>query len=334
VRLAVNSPRLSIVAASQPDLDSDAFAQGVRAGLSAEPKRLEYRFFYDEEGSDLFEEICRQPEYTIPGDEREILATHGDSIIASCPPGIALMELGSGSAEKTTRLIEAALRQRDSLHYLPLDINPTVIRTSSAALLDQFPGLRITGIAGEYAQAMPLLLEAAPSPRLILWLGSNIGNLDRHEAGRFLGKIARFMTPQDRLLVGFDLRKDPKALEAAYDDAAGVTARFNLNLLRRVNRDLGGHFDIGNFEHSATYDRQRGKIDMWVVSKRDQTVVIDDLDLTVAFARGERVNTECCYKYDLAEIESVARGGGLTVRAQWQDPRQRFCSALLGPSQT
>ncbi len=185
------------------------------------------------------------------------------------------------------------------------------------------------GIAGEYGAALPELWRRVPGPRLLLWLGSNIGNLDRPAAGAFLARLAANMGPRDRLLVGFDRRKDKAVLERAYDDAAGVTARFNKNLLAHINRELGADFDLTAFEHRARYDEQDGRIDMHLVSLVAQTVAIPGADITVRFDAGETIHTESSYKHDDAEIAAMAGIAGLHIAAAWRDPEGRFSEVLL-----
>ena len=346
------------LAALGPINPAASLAEEVRAGLTATPKRLPCRFFYDEHGSLLFEQICELPEYYVTRAEREILAAHAAEIVAQLPAVRAsteLVELGSGSAAKTRLLIAALLRRQPALRYVPVDISRSALEESAGALLAAYPTLRVDAVAADYEAGLRYLANlavltvpvagaqpgpgasivgaaavAAP-PRLFLWLGSNVGNLTRAEAAAFLRRVRDRMGPDDRLLIGIDLRKDRAVLEAAYDDARGVTARFNKNLLARINRELGGHFDLDAFEHRAIYDDAAGRIAMYLVSCREQTVAIDSLGVGVPFAAGEAIHTEDSYKYSSDEIEVLAADAGFTVERRWLDGGQRFSDNLLRP---
>ena len=313
---------------------TDSLASEVRAGLTARPKRLPCRFFYDREGSRFFEAICELPEYYLTRDELEILAGHVTEVLARYPCGATLIELGSGSAAKTRLLIGQFLDRDGRLRYVPVDISRTMLEESARALLDDFPGLEILAVAGEYQEALAHLREDLGRPKLILWLGSNIGNLDRPEAVEFLRRLRDLTASEDRLLVGIDLRKDRRVLEAAYDDAQGVTAQFNRNILARINRELGGEFDLRLFRHRARYDEDAGRIEMYLVSEVPQTVRITSLDLAVRFEAGEAIHTENSYKYSLGEIDETAAAAGLRVECQWLDRERRFSLNLFAPRES
>jgi L-histidine Nalpha-methyltransferase len=309
--------------------DLAALARDVTAGLTSSPKRLPCRYFYDREGSLLFEAICRLPEYYLPQAERESLLRVAAEIVSCCPPGAVLIELGSGSATKTRILIEALLRRQEALRYIPIDISRTTLEESAQGLLRDYPALEVTAIACEYQEGLARLNGEADAPKLILWLGSNIGNLDRAEAADFLGGVGSLMSPADRLLVTIDLRKDRAILHRAYDDSRGVTARFNLNLLVRVNRELGGHFDLETFRHRAVYNEEPGRIEMYLVSTRSQCVPIDGLGIVVPFAEGEAIHTEDSYKYSLPEIVALTEAADLLVERQWFDGDRHLSVNLL-----
>lgn len=308
------------------------FAASVAAGLGERPKRLDCSWFYDETGSRLFEEICELPEYYLTRAEREILEARAGEILEGIPPGAALVELGSGSASKTRILIEALLARRGALTYVPIDISPSMLEQSSRALLADHPGLEIRGLAMGFEEGLAQLDRLCSGPRLVLWLGSSVGNLSRPRAAEFLAGIRAGLGPGDRFLLGVDLRKDRATLERAYDDAAGVTARFNLNLLERVNRELGGRFDLGAFAHRAHYDEALGRVEMHLESLRAQRVPIERLGLVVELAAGERIHTENSYKYSLAEIDGLARAGGFVLDGQWLDRARRFSLNRLAPA--
>ena len=318
--------RLIVLSAGDPLTE---FGRDVAAGLTASPKRLACRYFYDAEGSALFDAICELPEYYLTRTETAILRAHAGDIAAGFPGDATLVELGSGSAVKTRLLLEAFLRNRSGLRYKPIDICRPVLEASAAKLLHEFANLEITAVAAEYHQGLQQLRAEADRPKLILWLGSNIGNFGRSEAARFLGQVRETMTAADRLLIGVDLRKDKAILEAAYDDAAGVTAAFNLNLLARINRELDGTFDLRAFGHRAVYDEVEGRIEMYLVSTRHQRVRIGRIGLEIAFAAGEMVHTENSYKYSPAEIANLCTAAGLAIEQSYFDAERRFCVSLM-----
>jgi dimethylhistidine N-methyltransferase len=306
-------------------------ARDVHAGLSATPKRLPCRYFYDAEGSALFEEICGVPEYYLPAAESEILERHADAIVACVPPGSELVELGSGSARKTRILIEALLRRDGSARYVPIDISAAALEESARALRVDHPTLEVTPVHGEYEDGVARLRAEDGRGKLVLWLGSNIGNLERAQAAAFLGRVRVALAPEDRLLVGIDSRKDRATIERAYDDARGVTARFNKNVLARVNRELGGHFDLARFRHLARYDERAGRVEMYLVSQDETLVAIDALGIAVRLAAGEAIHTEDSYKYGPAEIDELARAAGLRSLFRWHDQRRLFGEHLFSP---
>jgi len=305
------------------------FAEEVERGLTAPSKRLPCRFFYDGQGSLLFEEICALPEYYLTRTERQILCENADEIAGLFPREIALVELGSGSAAKTRLLIEAFLRRHTTLRYLPIDISPTILEESSLELLRAYPRLEVVAVAAEYQEGLVRLRSETGRPKLILWLGSNVGNLDRDEAARFLSSVRESMAEEDRMLVGVDLRKERSILERAYDDSRGVTARFNLNVLARINRELGGRFDLARFRHRAVYNESMGRVEMYLDSLVDQRVRIEALDREIPFAAGEAIHTENSYKYSRGEIAELADAAGLRVERGWSDEAGHFSLNLL-----
>ena len=330
--MIVQSPRLRFTLI---DLPAEArwtrFARAIAAGLRAEPKNLPCCYFYDSFGSRLFEEICALPEYYLTRAEAAILQACAQEIAGLFPEVPDLLELGSGSADKTRLLIDVFLRRSGRLRYVPLDICRTVLEESSVDLLRTYSGLEVMAIAGEYQDGLAQLRKLTARAKLILWLGSNVGNLHRAEAADFLRRARAKLAPADRLLVGIDLRKDRAVLEAAYDDAQGVTAEFNRNLLARINRELGGHFDLSRFRHQATYNEELGRVEMCLVSTCDQRVAIDQLDREVRFSAGEAVHTENSYKYSRAEIDALAQAAGLVTQKRWLDAEGRFSLNLFAP---
>jgi L-histidine N-alpha-methyltransferase len=313
------------------DRPQEVLCETVFDGLSAQPKRLPPRLFYDNHGSAIFEAITDLPEYYPTRTEQAILTDHADEIVTAVGGQITLIEFGSGSSRKTRVLIEAALARQETLEYVPIDISRNFLKESSETLLNEYPALTITALAGEYfaaAEALP----AADGPRLILFLGSNIGNLTHDEATDFLTRIRRSMKSQDRLLIGTDMVKDRSILEAAYNDAQGVTADFNCNVLERVNRELGGHFDLRQFRHHAPYDDAHQRIEMRLVSQVDQHVRVDDLDTEFGFHAGETIVTEWSQKYTRESFNALASSAGLEIVSAWTDERAWFTEYLLCPT--
>lgn len=312
------------------EVELSDFGREVKIGLESRPKRLACRFFYDREGSVLFDAISRLPEYYLTRTELTILQGHAAELADRLPGALDLVELGSGSAAKTRVLIRAFLRGRLGLRYVPVDISRDFLEQTCRSLLEEFATLDVVAIAGEYEEGVRhLSLDEGGRQKLILWLGSNVGNLDRPEAAAFLGRLRAAMSSRDHLLVGIDLRKDRAVLEKAYDDSRGVTAAFNRNLLARINRELGGAFDLEEFEHRAVYDENEGRVEMYLVSTKSQRVRIDALDLDIDFAAREAIHTENSYKYSLDEIQSLAVAAGFRVEQQWLDVDRRFSVNLL-----
>jgi L-histidine N-alpha-methyltransferase len=310
-----------------------SFAEDVRRGLTASPKLLSPKYFYDALGSRLFEAICELPEYYVTRAETEVFRDHAGEIAAALPGRLRLVELGSGDAQKTRLLIEAVLTRQGDLDYLPIDISRSAIEQSSDRLLGSYPELRVTAYLAEYQDALRSLRHE-PLPRgvtrtLVLFLGSTIGNLGPGERAGLLRDIRGILRPGDGLLLGTDLKKEEAVLLAAYDDALGVTAAFNLNLLVRINRELGGTIDPTTFRHRARYDREKGRIEMHLESRRDQVVSLRSLGLEVGFARGETIHTESSYKFDLHQIAELAARTGFEPRRTWTDGGRRFGSHLL-----
>ncbi len=324
-------PRYSIV---RDDREQHlvSFAEEVERGLASRPRSIPCRFLYDEFGSKLFEEICDVPEYYLTRAEHEILEARVDEIAGTFDGGpITLAELGSGSSIKTRVLIEGLLRSHGRLRYLPVDISPSVLEESALELLDSYEALEVRAIASEYQDGLHHVHADRSNAKLVAWLGSSMGNLNREEAARFLQRLRRALEQRDRLLLGVDLRKDPATLEAAYDDAAGITERFSLNLLARINRDLGGDFDPSGFRHRAVYDVDEGRVIIELVSRRPQQVRIEGIDLDAAFEAGETIHIEDSWKYSEDEIDALAARADLCLEKRWLDSAGRFSLNLLAP---
>jgi L-histidine Nalpha-methyltransferase len=302
----------------------DAFALAVRSGLRAKHKTLPCRYFYDDQGSRLFERICDLPEYYLTRTEDAILREHARAMVAGWLADPVMVELGSGSSSKTRRLIEAALQTYGTLHYVPIDVSKAILEESAEGLVRSYSGLRVTGFAANYRDALAGVVERFDRPKLFLFLGSSLGNYEANDAVDLLSLVAGSMDSSDRLLLGTDLDKDPATLEAAYDDSQGVTARFNLNLLERINRELGGGFVPGQFEHRACYRGDLRRVEMHLVSRVDQEVTIPGAGLTVRFAEGESIHTENSHKYTPETLRTLADRSGFQEQAAWTDGEGRF----------
>jgi dimethylhistidine N-methyltransferase len=239
--------------------------------------------------------------------------------------------LGSGSATKTRRIIEALLAEQKSLTYVPVDISPAALEASASALLGDYASLSVEAYAADYDTALPRLGAQLKdeSRALVLFLGSNVGNFDRAEARDFLRRVRGVLRAGDLVLLGADLKKEPGVLEAAYDDPLGVTAAFNLNLLARINRELGANFRLRDFRHVALYDEREGRVEMHLESAREQTVRVGALGLDLHFGAGERVHTENSYKYSLDELSALAAETGFARARTWLDSAERFSSNLF-----
>jgi len=305
------------------------FARDVREGLSSTPKQLFPKYLYDPLGSKLFDSICHVDEYYLTRAESEILSRYADEIVAQLPANQTLIELGSGSAEKTRKVIEALLRRQPTLLFVPIDISASALDDSSRALLQTYPAVRIEGYAADYFDGLAALKPVKKGPVLVLFLGSNIGNFEKHAAADFLRAIRQLLAPGDALLLGADLKKDRRVLEAAYNDSLGVTRAFIVNQLARINREFGSNFDLRAFELISVYDEAVGRIDVYLESTRPQSVTIPQLDLSITLEAGERLHMENAYKYDLEELKGMAQQTGFDLTRTWQDEKQRFSSNLF-----
>lgn len=304
-------------------------AEDVRRGLSSQPKRFLPKYFYDQLGSQLFEAICLLPEYYLTRAENEILENYADEIVSTLDGNTTLLEMGSGSASKTRLIIEALLRKQQELLFIPVDISASALDSSSRILLQSYPQLRVEAYAADYFAGLSELKKNPRARTLALFLGSNISNFDPEEALKFLRALREVLHEGDALLLGADLKKDKQTLEAAYNDALGVTAAFNLNVLARINRELGANFDLRNFRHFAFYNETLGRIEIYIESLRDQKVLIAELEMEVEFHAGEQIHTENSHKYDLNDIAKLAVETGFVHGRTWLDQEERFSSNLL-----
>jgi L-histidine N-alpha-methyltransferase len=305
------------------------FAADVRRGLLAKPKRLAPKYFYDDVGSALFEAITQLPEYYLTRAEDELLSAYAGEIIDSVGAPLDLLELGSGSATKTRRLIRAAFERQADLCYRPIDISTAALVAAAQTLVGEYPRLRVEAYAGDYFKLLEQARPRSRSRTLALFLGSNIGNFEPADAAALLRALRAALRAGDALLLGTDLKKSVERLKLAYDDPTGVTAAFNKNLLARINRELGGTFDLRCFEHEVDYDAGRGAVDMFLIATAAQKVRIERLDLLVEFGEFESIHTESSYKYDARDLERLAAQSGYALGRCWVDARADYALSLL-----
>ncbi len=313
-----------------PDLDI-LEGQDVIQGLSFEPKSLPPKYFYDQKGSQLFDQICQLPEYYPTRTETAILERYGSAIAQTTGP-CEIVELGSGSATKTRILLNAYTAAAYPLRYTPVDVSSTALVESSQQLLKEYPTLSIEGLVSTYEPALKALPVKHLSARMIVFIGSTIGNLRPDECNNFLARISKTLQPDDYFLLGLDLQKEISILEAAYNDSQGITAAFNLNMLRHLNRRFEGDFDLDAFAHIAYYNKQDNQIEMYLESVEAQIVRLKRLGLTIGFERGDgaaspsenRILSEISRKFNLADMEKALSSHQLSVVETFTDERQWF----------
>lgn len=311
------------------------FAADVLAGLSATPKYLSSKYFYDDEGSRLFQEIMKLPEYYLTGCEHEIFSTQADAIYQAFTDGDSgfdLIELGAGDGTKTAVLVGHFLDHAADMSYSPIDISQVALDALTAKFNAEFPTLKMTARNGDYFKILGDLKNGDGRRKVLMFLGSNIGNFSREQSVAFFRSLREVMDDDDRLFIGFDLQKDPHVIAAAYDDASGVTARFNLNLLTRINRELGGNFNVEDFTHYANYRPIEGSARSYLISREKQTVHIAALGRDFEFEQWEAVFMEISQKYSLAMIESLARESGFEIERNFFDSRKYYCDSLWRPA--
>jgi dimethylhistidine N-methyltransferase len=301
------------------DTAATEFAADVVAGLTATPKRLSPKYFYDSTGSALFERITELPEYYPTRREIGILTEHAGDIAGLIPPGAALIEFGSGSSTKTRILLSAAKTLAD---YVPVDISAQFLHQQMAGLRREYPKVAMLPVAADFTKPFDLPDAAQTMPRVGFFPGSTIGNFEPHEAAAFLRHAGRILGRGATFIVGVDLVKDTQVLQKAYCDSQGVTAKFNLNLLARINRELDGDFDLASFSHKAFYNSVRQRIEMHLVSKQRQKVKV--AGRVIEFRAGETIHTENSYKYTLETFGALARGSGWTPMSVWTDAGGNF----------
>jgi L-histidine Nalpha-methyltransferase len=296
-------------------------------GLTSQPKSLSPWLFYDEEGSRLFEAITELPEYYLTRTERAILSEHADEIIAAASDSdarpLTVFELGAGTATKTGLLLAAAARRQEAVTYHPIDVSESALWEARTRLEADIPGVRVHPHVADYTENLGTL-EASGGRRLVLYIGSSIGNFEPRQAAQLLRDLRRQLSPGDRLLLGVDMVKDRGTLRRAYDDAAGVTAAFNGNILTRINRELGANFRSRVFKHRARWNEQHSRMEMHLESLLAQKVSIPALDLEIHFAAGETIHTENSYKFTADGVTALLEESGFKVSRSWTDPKHWF----------
>lgn len=300
---------------------------GVLEGLRRQPKELSPVWFYDERGSTLFDRICELPEYYITRTELAIMREYAAEMAQHIGKGATVIEPGSGTSTKVRLLLD---HLEEPAAYVPIDISREHLLEAAEVMARDYPSMRVIPVCADFSQSFALPASVANAHnRLVYFPGSTLGNFDPDPARNLLSHMRQIAGPDGAVLIGIDLQKDPRVLERAYDDSAGVTAEFNLNALRHINRELGANFDLGAFEHRAVWVPAQSRIEMHLVSKRDQTVRLGSEEIRIA--RGEFICTEHCHKYTLESFAALATRAGLSVAQVWMDPDRLFSVQLLRP---
>ena len=312
------------------ELISEKVASAVREGLSSRPRRLPPWLFYDQAGSRLFDRVTALPEYYLTRTERAIFLEFQDQILDCASEGasLSLAELGAGSADKTRLLLAAAVARQGRVVYEPVDVSPSALAAARRRIETEIPGVTVTPRVMDYTNGLKFSPALSGERRLVLYIGSSIGNFDPADAARLLRRVRTTLAPGDALLLGVDLVKDEPTLLAAYDDAAGVTAAFNRNLLARLNRELAADFNPRAFAHRALWNAAQSRIEMHLESRVAQTVLLPALDLRVQFAPAQRIHTENSYKYRPGQPQVMLLDAGFTPAATWTDAQGWFAVCL------
>ncbi|MCK6531509.1 MAG: L-histidine N(alpha)-methyltransferase [Polyangiaceae bacterium] len=305
----------------------DPIADEVRRGLTAPAKSLPPHLFYDEEGSRLYEQITELEEYYPTRTERAILARHAPTMVALAASDsqepLSVVELGAGSADKTRLILSALVATQQRAVYLPVDVSPSALEAARARIEAEIPGIEVRPFVGRHEAASEAISRLGPR-RLVLFIGSSIGNFEDDAAVSLLRAVRRGLVPGDALLLGTDMKKSPARLLPAYDDARGVTAEFNKNILARINRELGGRFELERFKHVALWNAAASRVEMHLESRVDHSVRIDALGLDVSFRRGERIHTESSIKYETPRVDALLRRAGFEREQSFSDDARAF----------
>jgi L-histidine Nalpha-methyltransferase len=307
----------------------DIFAIDVHFGLSATPKILSSKYFYDAEGSRLFEQIMALPEYYLSQTEFDILSSERKHIAAQLKnEAFNLVEFGAGNGQKTQILLAEFLSENLNFHYIPIDISPTALETLSDTTRKAFPNLNMQSITAEYFTGLERLTSLSHRRNVVLFLGSTIGNFTPTESLDFLRSLWQTLNDKDFLFIGFDLRKDFKQLQAAYDDSAGITRAFNFNLLHRINRELGGNFDISKFRHYAFFNPTSDAMESYLISTEEQKIFIESIGRSYHFSAWEAIQTERSEKYTPEKISHLAAKTGYSIHTNFSDSKNYFVDSL------
>jgi dimethylhistidine N-methyltransferase len=315
---------------------NNEFAKSIEKGLNDKQKHISPKFFYDKKGSRLFEEICMQPEYYLNRIESQILKNSVDDILKIIGgQEISVIELGNGNSLKTRILLGPFLAKLKSVAYFPIDVSLKMLKKSIRDLLREYANLQIYGICSDYVSGIVKINEfmklkrKIPNKKFIIFLGSSIGNFDPKDAIDFLHSITRYVRKYDLLLIGIDLEKDKSILDSAYNDKNGITAKFNFNVLTRINRELDGEFNLSSFEHKSFYNVHKHRIEMHLKSKLDQQIRIGAIGKMFYFKKGETIHTENSYKYSLHRLNKLIKKAGLQVIRNFTDPDEQYTLILL-----
>lgn len=312
-------------------LPAPEFAKEVIEGLTDQKKHLSSKYFYDDRGDELFQQIMALDSYYLTRTEYQIFETQATAIIdlASSQPGpFQLLEFGAGDGTKTKVLLREFLKAGLDFTYCPIDISENVLKGLTESLHNELPDLRVEALHGDYFQVLNALNKKSDQRKVIMFLGSNIGNFATGQATGFLASMANNLNQGDKLLIGIDLKKDPQVILKAYNDPEGVTRAFNLNLLNRINRELSANFDLNAFEHYASYNPENGECRSYLLSKKDQQVHIDKLDVTIGFKAWEEIHMEISKKYSLGEIDELAHESGFKVLKHLTDDQNYFVDSF------
>lgn len=312
-------------------MDTSQFCKEITTSLQAQNKYLDSKYFYDAKGDALFKKIMNCKEYYLSRCELDILRLQSKNIsqqITQSFKKFDIIELGPGDASKSIHLLRALKEAKTDFNYVPIDISQNIITHLEAHIPTAIHGLKIKGLSGEYLEMLQEYSTTSNTPKIILFLGSTIGNLNSNQALSFCKSLHQFLKPNDLLFIGFDLMKDPRTILAAYNDREGITKDFNLNLLKRINNELGGNFDLQSFEHFPTYNPQSGQCKSYLISKTDQTVYIEKSDTTIHFHAHEAIFMETSKKYSIEETEKLAVEAGFSVSNHFFDSKKWFVDSI------
>lgn len=328
--LEVRTQNLS--AGTRADELVEQFRQDVIAGMQLPHKRIPSRYFYNARGDELFQQIMASPDYYLTRCEAEIFRTQNSAIARALAEGksnFEVIELGAGDGSKTMRLLKKWHSRKQMPVYRPIDISTHVLHQLEVELKKISPELDVRTLPGEYFAVLDDMVTTSGEHKVFLFLGSNIGNLEPVNSVGLLRRIAGRMEGEDRLLIGFDLKKDPRIIRRAYDDRAGITRQFNFNLLHRINDELGADLHLDQFSHEPIYDPQQGKAMSFMVSKQEQIITIPGAPAPIVLRAWEAIQTESSYKYDMAQIEAIAHDAGLRVMASFMDRKKYFADVVM-----